>query len=60
MLNADRPVQAKEARQMYEYFDACYQQDIKVDIDYIRELVGFTKEYFDALNKVFLLVRSIL
>ena len=48
MLNADRPVQAKEARQMYEYFDACYQQDIKVDIDYIRELVGFTKEYFDA------------
>ena len=48
MLNAERPVQAKEARQMYEYFDACYQQDIKVDIDYIRELVGFTKEYFDA------------
>jgi len=48
MLNADRPVQAKEARQMYEYFDACYQQGIKVDIDYIRELVGFTKEYFDA------------
>ena len=48
MLNADRPVQPKEARQMYEYFDACYQQGIKVDIDYIRELVGFTKEYFDA------------
>jgi len=48
MLNADRPVQAKEARQMYEYFDACYQEGIKVDIDYIRELVGFTKEYFDA------------
>ena len=48
MLNADRPVQAKEARQMYEYFDACYQEGINVDIDYIRELVGFTKEYFDA------------
>jgi len=48
MLNADRPVQAKEARQMYEYFDACYQEGIEVDIDYIRELVGFTKEYFDA------------
>jgi hypothetical protein len=48
MLNADRPVQPKEARQMYEYFDACYQEGIKVDIDYIRELVGFTKEYFDA------------
>jgi len=48
LLNAKRPVQPKEARQMYEYFDACYQQDIKVDIDYIRELVGFTKEYFDA------------
>ena len=48
MLNADRPVQAKEARQMYEYFDACHQEGIKVDTDYIRELVGFTKEYFDA------------
>ena len=29
-LNQDRPVQAKEARQLYEYFDACFKDDIKV------------------------------
>ena len=29
---------------MYEYFDAC-QQGITVDTDYIRELVGFTKDF---------------
>tara|TARA_B000000609_G_C24178854_1_gene356208 strand:- start:303 stop:1451 length:1149 start_codon:yes stop_codon:yes gene_type:complete len=48
MLNAERPVQAKEARQLYEYFDACHQQGITVDTDYIRELVGFTKDFFEA------------
>ena len=48
MLNAERPVQAKEARQLYEYFDACQQQGITVDTDYIRELVGFTKALLEA------------
>lgn len=48
LLNAERAVQPKEARQLYEYFDACFQAGIKVDLDYIRELVSFTKEYFEA------------
>ena len=47
-LNNDRPVQAKEARQLYEYFDACYSQGITVDDDYCRTLADFTKEYFEA------------
>jgi hypothetical protein len=48
ILNQERPVQAKEARQLYEYFDACVQENIAVDTDYIRELVSFTKEFFEA------------
>ena len=47
-LNEERPVQAKEARQLYEYFDACYQQGITVDSDYIRTFANFTKEFFEA------------
>ena len=47
-LNNDRPVQAKEARQLYEYFDACYSQGITVDDDYCRTLADFTKEFFEA------------
>ena len=47
-LNQDRPVRPKEARQLYEYFDACYTQGIKVDDDYCRKLADFTKEYFEA------------
>lgn len=47
-LNEERPVRAKEARQLYEYFNLCYEQGIKVDKDYLLEMVAFTKEYFDA------------
>lgn len=47
-LNEERPVQAKEARQLYEYFDACNSQGITVDDEYCRKLADFTKEYFEA------------
>jgi hypothetical protein len=47
-LNQQRPVEAKEARQLYEYFNLCYEQGIKVDEKYLLELVAFTKGYFDA------------
>jgi predicted peroxiredoxin len=47
-LNQQRPVDAKEARQLYEYFDACYEQGITVDDDYLLELVAFTKGYFGS------------
>ena len=48
-LNEERhPAQAKEARQLYEYFDACYTQGITVDDEYCRKLADFTKEYFEA------------
>lgn len=47
-LNQERAVQAKEARQLYEYFDACFNQEINVDDAYIRTLVDFTKEFFEA------------
>lgn len=47
-LNEERPVRAKEARQLYEYFNLCYEQGITVDKDYLLEMVAFTKEYFDA------------
>lgn len=48
LLGEQRPVAAKEARQLYEYFNACYEQGIKVDDKYLTEFVSFTKEYFDA------------
>jgi len=47
-LNTSRPVQAKEARQLYEYFNLCYEQGINVDSKYLREFAEFTKEYFEA------------
>lgn len=47
-LNQERPVDAKEARQLYEYFNLCYEQGIKVDEDYLLEFANFTKEYFGA------------
>lgn len=47
-LNHSRPVDAKEARQLYEYFNLCYEQGIKVDEKYLLDFVAFTKEYFDA------------
>ena len=47
-LGEQRPVDAKEARQLYEYFDACYQQNIRVDSKYLIEMAAFTKQYFEA------------
>jgi len=56
-LNEERPVRAKEARQLYEYFNLCYEQFSKdpdtgvcteVDKDYLLKMVAFTKEYFEA------------
>jgi len=47
-LNVQRAVDAKEARQLYEYFNLCFEQGITVDQTYLLEFVAFTKEYFDA------------
>jgi len=47
-LNQNRPVRAKEARQLYEYFNLCYEQKIKVDNEYLLDMVAFTKDFFDA------------
>lgn len=48
ILGQQRPVDAKEARQLYEYFDACHKQGITVDKKYLVEFVQFTKDYFEA------------
>lgn len=45
-LNQQRPVDAKEARQLYEYFNLCYEQGITVDDKYLLEFVQFTKDNF--------------
>lgn len=47
-LNQQRPVDAKEARQLYEYFNLCYEQGITVDDVYLLEFVAFTKDNFEA------------
>jgi len=47
-LGQERPVEAKEARQLYEYFNLCYEQGITVDKKYLLEFVAFTKDYFGA------------
>jgi hypothetical protein len=47
-LNETRPVRAKEARQLYEYFNLCFEQGITIDKEYLLEMVAFTKEYFEA------------
>ena len=47
-LNEQRPVAAKEARQLYEYFNACYIEGIQVDDAYLLEMVAFTKKFFGA------------
>jgi hypothetical protein len=47
-LNEQRPVEAKEARQLYEYFNLCHEQGITVDDAYLLEFVRFTKDYFEA------------
>jgi hypothetical protein len=47
-LGQQRPVEPKEARQLYEYFNLCYEQNINVDEKYLLDFVSFTKDYFDA------------
>jgi hypothetical protein len=47
-LNQERPVVAKEARQLYEYFNLCHEQGVTVDKSYLLEFVAFNKEYFGA------------
>jgi hypothetical protein len=47
-LNQTRPVDAKEARQLYEYFNLCQEQGINVDANYLLEFSAFTKGYFGA------------
>lgn len=47
-LNQERPVEPKEARQLYEYFNLCYEQGITVDDKYLLEFVAFTKDNFGA------------
>ncbi len=47
-LAQERPVAAKEARQLYEYFNLCYEQGITVDDDYLLKFSQFTKDFFDA------------
>ena len=47
-LGQERAVDAKEARQVFEYFDACHRQGIKVNQDYITQFVNFCKNYFNA------------
>lgn len=48
ILNQTRPVDAKEARQLYEYFDACFKQNINVDREYLLKFADFTKHYFSG------------
>lgn len=47
-LGANRPVEAKEARQLFEYFNLCYEQGIDLKGKDMAEFVMFTKEYFEA------------
>ena len=44
----ERAVDAKEARQLYEYFALCNEQGVTVDEGYVLELVSFCKEYFES------------
>jgi hypothetical protein len=44
-LGQERPVEAKEARQLYEYFNLCHEQGITVDQAYLLDFVAFTKTF---------------
>lgn len=48
LLRQERSVAAKEARQLYEYFNLCHEQGIEVDRDYLIKFVQFTRDYFEA------------
>jgi len=45
-LNQQRPVEPKEARQLYEFFNLCHEQEITVDDKYLLEFVAFTRDNF--------------
>ena len=47
-MNANRPVQAKEARVLYDYFDHCLKDNVKVDDKYLLEFVSFVKNYLNS------------
>ena len=42
-ITEERPVQAKEARMLYEYFDACFKDGVKVDDKYLLDFALFCK-----------------
>jgi hypothetical protein len=48
LINQQRPVAGKEARQLFEFFDACYKAGIEVDSEYLKVFAQFTLDYFDA------------
>jgi hypothetical protein len=48
LLGQERPVDAKEARILYEYFDACYRNNINVNNNYLIAFTQFTRDYFEA------------
>jgi hypothetical protein len=48
LTGQERHVDAKEARQLYEYFHLCHQQNINVDDKYIIEFTQFAKDYFEC------------
>ena len=47
-IDQERPVEAKEARQLYEFFNLLLEQDIDVDDDYLVKFATFTKQHFKA------------
>lgn len=48
LINQTRSVEGKEARQLYEFFDACYKSGIDVDPEYLQTFAQFTLDYFEA------------
>ena len=47
-IDQERPVQAKEARQLYEFFNLLHEQGIDVTDDYLVQFAAFTKQNFNA------------
>jgi hypothetical protein len=48
LINQSRAVDPKEARQLYEFFDAAFKANIVVDSAYLQEFAQFTLDYFEA------------